>query len=142
MDNEREVGTCVAVILINVNDQILLGQRKNVRGDGLYQFPGGRQRADENFEQAAMRELREEVGGLAMKIIDKEFPFAVVSESFDKEKRYTVVFIRAEYYGGKIENLEPDKNVGWNWYSWDKLPKPLFSGIGYLVDKKKNPVRR
>lgn len=141
MDNEKEVGTCIAVILIDVNNKILLGQRKNVRGDGLYQFPGGREKVDENFEQAARRELMEEVGALEMEIIDKEFPFAVVSESFDKQKRYTVVFIRAKYYGGKIENLEPDKNVGWNWYSWDKLPKPLFSGIRYLVDKGKNPTR-
>lgn len=136
---EKEVGTCVAVILMNADNQVLMGQRKNVRGDGLYQFPGGRQKVDENFQQAALRELKEEVGELEVGVVDNDFPFAVVSESFDNKRRYSVVFIRVEYYDGEIKNLEPDKNNGWNWYSWDKLPQPLFSGIQYLVNKEKRP---
>lgn len=137
---EREVGTCVAVILINSEGKVLVGQRKNVRGDGLYQLPGGRQRVNENFTDALRRELKEEAGNLEIKVVDENFPFATVSESFDGKSRYTVVFMRAKYLSGNIENVEDTKNVSWGWYDWNKLPQPLFSGIQYLVDKGRNPI--
>jgi 8-oxo-dGTP diphosphatase len=128
---------CVAVILINSNNQVLLGQRKNIRGDGLYQFPGGHLEFCEDFPDTALRELREEAGNLEIELIDAKFPFASVSEHFDGKKHYVVNFIRARYLGGQIINKQPDKNSGWDWYPWDALPQPLFSGIQYLIDNRR-----
>ena len=135
MEQKEKPGAGVAVILINSENKVLLGQRKNIRGDGLYQFPGGHLEFCEDFPQAVSRELREEVGDLEVEIIDRDFPFATVSEHYDEKKHYVVSFVRVRYISGKIQNKEPDKNNGWQWHPWTSLPQPLFSGIQYLVNK-------
>ena len=32
----------------------------------------------------------------------------------------------AEYDSGIVKIMEPNKCLEWKWFSWSKLPKPLF----------------
>jgi len=36
------------------------------------------------------------------------------------------VFVDAKYESGDVENKEPDKCEGWDWYDINDLPEPLF----------------
>ena len=40
----------------------------------------------------------------------------------------------AEWNSGEPKVLEPDKCEGWNWYSLDQLPKPLFKTTETYLD--------
>lgn len=137
MKREPRVG--VAVIVMN-GDKILMSQRRNIRGDGFWQFPGGHLEFMEEFDDAARREVREETG-LGVRIIDKDFPFASVNEMFDRKKHYVIQFIRAKYISGTPENKEPHKSSDWSWHSWYDMSKPLFAGIKYLVKHGRDPIK-
>jgi ADP-ribose pyrophosphatase YjhB (NUDIX family) len=52
---------CVAVILENDQQQVLLGKRKINPHAGTWDLPGGFVDLEENFEQASVRELKEEL---------------------------------------------------------------------------------
>jgi 8-oxo-dGTP diphosphatase len=52
----------VACALIDKNNRILLGQRKKGDFQGLWEFPGGKPKHEENPEEALIREIHEELG--------------------------------------------------------------------------------
>lgn len=56
----------VAIAIVTEGNKILVAKRdaKQHQG-GLWEFPGGKVELDETFEQAALRELAEEVGVIA-----------------------------------------------------------------------------
>lgn len=47
----------------------------------------------------------------------------------------------AEFAEGKPEIKEPDKMVEWAWFSWDKLPRPLFIPMQNLLKTGFHPFR-
>jgi len=57
----------------------------------------------------------------------------------EEGKHYITIFIIAEYDTGEIKTLEPEKCEGWQWFSWDNLPKPLFLPIQNLLKQGYNP---
>ena len=80
---EEKPGVCVAILILK-GDKVLLGRRKNSRGEGLYAFPGGNLGFKESYQDCASREVREECGkGLLLKIMDEKFPFAAVPKLID-----------------------------------------------------------
>ena len=57
------ITSCAIVILINQHNQVLLGKRpKGKFMPDVWEFPGGKLEAHENEEEAAKRELMEELG--------------------------------------------------------------------------------
>ena len=140
MVKEKNPKTCVAVIILD-GDKVLIGKRKNIRGDGLYAFPGGGLDFREKYQNCALREIKEECGNnLEVELIDDNFPFATVPNEMIENGHVVVLFVRAKYLRGKPQNMEPEKCHDWEWRSWYRLPQPLFSGIQYLVDTKRNPI--
>lgn len=127
MENQRpKVGIGVAVMKKSC---VLLGKRKGSHGPGEWAFPGGHLEFAETPEACAYRELLEETGLLAERIL----PGPWVNTIFDHEKHYVTLFMWVTEFTGEPEVLEPDKCEQWEWFDWDLLPQPLFATVRSLV---------
>jgi len=136
MDKIPKVGLGVCIVKDNT---VLLGKRKNAHGEGSWCFPGGHLEFGESYEECARRETFEEVG-LSIKNLQL---VTATNDIFPREdKHYVTIYISAEYDGGKVEIKEPDKMVEWAWFSWDKLPQPLFIPMQNLIKSGFNPFER
>jgi 8-oxo-dGTP diphosphatase len=123
MENRPKVG--VGVIVIK-GDQVLCLKRKGAHGEGSWGFPGGHLEFKESWKDCAHREVMEEVG-----ISIENIRFCTASNDiFEKEnKHYITIFMIASHQEGEPKILEPEKCTAWEWFSWKKLPGPLFLPI-------------
>lgn len=93
----------------------------------------------ESFEECAAREVKEETGlditGMEIVTVTNN----VLSEP--KPVQLIAVLLRAVLSGSNQTpiNLEPEKCDGWDWYDWDRLPKPLFPPLETAVLRGINP---
>ncbi|MDA3851275.1 MAG: NUDIX hydrolase [Spirochaetaceae bacterium] len=134
--NRPMVGLGVCVLK---NGKVLLGKRKNVHGDDSWSFPGGHLEQGENWEGCARRETLEEAG-----IEISNLRFATVTNDIfpDDEKHYVTIIMLADYLSGKVQNLEPHKCHGWQWFPWkeEQLPSPLFLPLQNLQKQDFHPI--
>ncbi len=119
----------VGVIVVK-EGKILLGQRKGSHGIGCYGPPGGHLDFKETVEACAVRELAEETGLKALSLQLGPWTQNVI----DEQKHYISLFVMITEFEGDPELLEPQKCEGWNWYSWDHLPSPLFLPLTSLIE--------
>lgn len=125
----------VGVIVVKDN-KVLLGKRKNSHGDGSWCFPGGHLEFGEQVEDCATRETSEETG-IKIKNIR---PVRFTNDIFEKEqKHYITLFMLSDYMSGDVKVMEPDKCERWDWFSWDKMPTPLFIPIQNLLEQGYRP---
>jgi len=125
----------VGVIIVKDN-KVLLGERKNAHGEGTWCFPGGHLEYNESIERCAEREVEEETG-IGIKNI-RSGPYT--NDIFKGEgKHYITVYCIADYDKGDVEIKEPEKCSQWDWFEWDKLPKPLFLPIINLIQTGYSP---
>lgn len=123
-------------IIIKKDHKVLVGKRKNIRGNGTWAFPGGHLEFRESFEKCIKREVMEETG---IKIKNIKFQ-TLTNDIHPKEKtHYVTLFFTSDYDSGKVRNMEPEKCEGWEWVLWNKLPHPLFLPIKNLLAQKYNP---
>ncbi len=52
-------------------------------------------------------------------------------------KHYFNVGIKVKYKGGEARVMEPDKCLGWKWYSLDKLPEKMLEGTELVINNFK-----
>jgi len=76
----------------------------------------------ETIEDCAKRETFEETG---IEIKNIRFQFVANVRKY-KPKHYLHIGVIANYKSGKVQRKEPEKCEGWNWYSLENLPSPLF----------------
>lgn len=120
----------VGVGIIVVKDgKILLGKRKNAHGSGYYSPPGGNLEFKETVENCTKRELDEETGLTPLSIQLGPWTQNVI----DEQKHYISLFTIVTEFEGEPQLLEPNKCEGWDWYSWDELPNPLFQSLTSLI---------
>ncbi len=125
-------------VIVKKDGKVILGKRKNAHGPGTWCFPGGHLEFNETPEQCAIREVMEETGLMIKNI--RRGPYT--NDIFKEEKKhYITLFIIADYASGRLKKMEPDKCEGWQWFSWDKLPKPLFPPTGNFVKLGVNPFQ-
>ncbi|KAK9091123.1 hypothetical protein Sjap_024300 [Stephania japonica] len=132
----------VAVVVFVANGQtILLGRRRSSSGGcSPFALPGGHLEFGESFEECAMREVKEETG---LDIEKTEYITVTNNLFLDKPKpsHYVTIFVRAVLADEQQEpqNLEPEKCEGWEWHSWDDLPRPLYGNLEKLAKTGFNP---
>jgi len=125
----------VAVIVIR-EDKVLLGRRKNAHGAGTWCFPGGHLEFGESIQDCARREVLEETGLHITNLRLATF----TNDVFEAEgKHYVTLFVIADHDSGKARRREPEKSEGWEWFSWDDLPRPLFLPIQNLLRQGFHP---
>jgi len=120
-------------VMIFEKGKVLLGKRRGSHGEGEYAFPGGHLDYLETIEDCAKRETFEETG---IEIKNIRFQFLANVRKY-KPKHYLHVGIIANYKRGKVRLREPEKCEYWNWYTLDKLPKPLFKMAKLAIDAYK-----
>ena len=126
-------------VLIFKNNKILLGKRKSSHGDGTWCPPGGHLEFNEELETCAARETLEETG---IKIKNIKL-IGTTNDIFKKEnKHYITLHLLADYYSGEVKLMEPEKCEKWDWFSWNNLPKPLFTPIENLIKQGFNPLAK
>lgn len=116
-----KVGICIAVIQ---EGKILLGKRKGAHGEGQWATPGGHLEFKESVEECAARELLEETGLKA-----KCFEQGPWMNHILGEKHYVTLVVFVDEFEGSLQNLEPEKCEGWEWFDLKSLPQPLFPTV-------------
>ena len=110
-------------VFVQRDGKTLLGKRKSGYGAGEWGLPGGHVEFIEKFFDTAARELKEETG-LTAKLF--EFNNLVNQPRPDEDGHYVQVGVVAINPVGEPINVEPENCQGWEWFSLDALPEPLF----------------
>jgi 8-oxo-dGTP diphosphatase len=109
------------VIVLDSQKRVLLGLRKNSYKTGVFGCPGGRLELTETLKTCAIRELHEETG-----LKPKKLNYlGVIRELQDGYNFIHFVFLCDEFEG-QVALKEPNKCVGWNFYSMDNLPDEIL----------------
>ncbi|MES2437385.1 MAG: NUDIX domain-containing protein [Patescibacteria group bacterium] len=120
MQEERpKVG--IGVIIVR-DGKILIGERVGNHGSGTFMIAGGHLEFGESFEQAALREAKEETGliDLIMKGI------VSISNDIAYDKHYVSITMLVESKTGEPYDAEPEKSKNWKWYDRNDLPENIF----------------
>ena len=133
--------TGVGIILLNQNNQVFVGKRKDNPGD-RWQMPQGGVDKGENFNSAMKRELEEETSIKNIKII-KEL---TKMYEYELPKNLVGIIWRGKFRGQKQKwfiarflgqdneinlNTKNQEFIEWKWIEPEKLPD-------VIVDFKKN----
>lgn len=131
MSLSPKVGVGVFVIK---DGRVLMGQRKGSHGSGDFAGPGGHLEFGETIEECAIREVKEETGIE----IENLRVISVANLLYWTDKHYIDFGVIADWKSGDPTVLEPEKCVGWNWYSFDELPSPRFGSVDVYVAAMKS----
>lgn len=121
-------------IMVMKDGKVLMSKRKAKHGAGQFQFPGGHLEFNESFEECAERECLEEAG---ITINGIKFQFLANIKGIYKGKHYVHIGLKADWKNGIPQTMEPNKSTDWAWYSFDKLPTPLFEMVRLTFDSLK-----
>jgi len=120
----------IGVIVQDTQGRILLGKRNKatkrvdskLNHDWDWSLPGGGLEYGEEFEECAIREVKEETN------LDIHNPiFLCVHNDKDERAHWITIGMLATKYSGMIALNEPDKFTEWKWFPLDALPKDIFS---------------
>lgn len=115
-------------VILEKDGKVLLGKRKGPNGPGYYAPPGGHLEYGETVEECAFRETAEETG-----IRITSIQLGPWTQEMVGQKHFISLFAFAAEFEGEPQTLEPDKCEGWDWYSWDELPTPLYPSVISLI---------
>lgn len=129
--NEKTVAQAtIGVNLIVVKEgKLLLGKRKMIVGDGTWGLVGGRLDLGEGIMEAAKRELAEETGLRAKRLV-----FAGVTHQLQAGDHWVQFGFKVVDFEGVAENLEPEVCEELKWFNPDELPENLFPAHEKLID--------
>ena len=131
--NHQPIGT--AIIVVNKDNQILLGKRKNAFRAGLYGLPGGRIEIGEKLQSGATRELKEETDLNSKKI---EYLCTVKEWQKNENQDFIHFIFLCNDWSGKPKLLEPDKCEKWEWFDLENLPDNILPGHLAGINALKN----
>ena len=122
---EKTVKVGVGLYIFDEKNRLLLGLRKSPHGQGTWCPPGGHLEYGESFEQAAVRETKEETGLI---VKEEDAKVCGVTNDFFKEseKHYVTVHLKTNKFSGHPEIYEPEKCAKWQWFEMDNLPDNMF----------------
>ena len=131
MADKKKMGIGVGVMLFNDEGKVLLMLRSKKSGsalglDGVWALPGGKVEFGESFEEAAMREIMEEVG---VKILNPKV-FTIGMDANEKA-HFVTAGVSADKFEGEVKNMLPEESERLEWFDLEELPE-----IGYFPSVK------
>ncbi|PWI13032.1 DNA mismatch repair protein MutT [Streptomyces sp. Act143] len=123
--------TGAGVVVTDPQGRVLLG--RSARRE-VWELPGGKNDADEDFLAAAVRELEEETG-LTAHAADARL-LALLMDSVHGMPRLTAA-VRVRAFSGEPAVREPDLIRRWEWMEPADLPQlaqPLFTPSAHVID--------
>ncbi len=125
----------VAAIIIR-DGKVLMNKRFGSHGSDKWSLVGGHLEWKESFENAARREVLEEVG---LKVISSKM-VTVTNDIFESDDRhYITIYMLTEVEPGEPEIKEPEHCQELRWASWDDMPQPLVICIENLLKQGYRP---
>ncbi len=139
---KRHIGAGCGVIIIK-DQKILLGLRNSdplladseLHEEGTWTMPGGNIEYGESFEEAGIRECKEETN----LDVDSLEVFCVQTD-LNQYNHYISVGMIAHEVKGEVKVMEPDEIVEWRWFDLDKLPDNIFSASKKTIECFKEGV--
>ena len=124
----KNIGVGVGIMIMK-NNKVLLGKRYGdpqkasslLDGAGTWTFPGGKVDFGETFEDAAIRETKEECG-----ITLTNVKVICLNNDLVDGAHFVTIGLFSDDFSGSLQVLEPDKITCWDWFDLDKLPEPLY----------------
>lgn len=134
MEDKSNIKVGVGVLL-SKDGEILLGKRKQSQFElgFCWCMPGGKLEWGETFEEAALRELLEETGivALSLKVIS-------VTNDIGPEEHYVTIGLQATEFKGEPRLNEPEKFEEWQWFPLDRLPEHIYTPSKKMIESFKN----
>jgi ADP-ribose pyrophosphatase YjhB (NUDIX family) len=128
--NHPRVG--IGVIIVNDEGKILIGKRRGSHAP-YYSIPGGHLDLGETFEEATIREIKEETN---LDILDPKV-IAITNnlETYrESGKHYISIAVLAKDFSGELKIMEPEKCESWQWTLPNNLPQPHFDASRQAVE--------
>lgn len=117
-------------VLIRQGGRILLEKRSKAPMEGAWKAPGGHMEFGETPEQAAVREVQEELG---IAIDNLKFR-TMTNDIFEADKKhYVTAWMEANYVSGEPTVKAPYEETEIGWFTWDSLPQPLYLPLQHLL---------
>ena len=142
MEEKRKPKVGVMIAVINSNEEILLGLRKDEfgkalssSGKGIWTMPGGKLEYGESLEEGAIREVKEETD----LDIDEIQVYCVQNDINDFAHFITIGLITRKWKGVP-KPVEYEELEEWKWFNMNKLPNDVFISSLKCIQKLKSGV--
>ncbi len=112
-------------VFIRKGDQILLGRRKGIYGDGTWALPGGHVKYGERVIDAVCRELKEEIDATVTPA-DLELVSVVDSTDHSLGSHYLHITFELKDPDFEPRLMEPDECAEWRYFHLQALPEEIF----------------
>jgi 8-oxo-dGTP diphosphatase len=127
MDN-KNVRAGIGIMILK-DGKVLLGKRNDdpikasseLHGESCWTFPGGKIHFGEKIQEAALREVGEEIG-----IIPKELKVVSVTNEIRNDAHFVTIGFLCEEFEGEPNVMESEEITEWRWFPIDNLPNPIF----------------
>ena len=125
----KEARVGVGVIVLDGRGRVLMGRRNPAarRSDGKFgdgwewSLPGGALEFGEEFEECAIREVKEETN------LDIRNPRLFCAQNnIDELAHWVNINMWTDEFSGAAAANEPDKYCEWKWVAFDELPDKIF----------------
>lgn len=131
--------TVVCVFLQNEEGHICLFERTGTETSvGVFVVGGGSVDEGENLHQAAVREMKEELG-ITINPAHLEFVGVFDRTISTGPGRQAQFYFRATQWKGTPTNAEPHKHGNPQWYALDNLPEKLHAWDKMIVENNFAP---
>ena len=139
-----KVAVDVAVFRENQgNEEVLLGKRKGrTAASGQWNFPGGHIKKGEKLQEAALREIREELGEKIEIALSDQIIGVIQNRLSPDYDPHVIIVLKALHLAGEPELMEPDKCWRWSWFPVDKMPRLVFSEVRQILINRSDGLVR
>lgn len=125
-------GVGIGIIIQNEKGEILVGKRTGSHAP-FYSIPGGHLELGETFEEAAIKEVKEETGLTLLH--PKVLGVTNNLRTYAREnKHYVSIILLATDFEGEARVMEPQKCESWFWCLPANIPKPHFDASEFAVE--------